>query len=128
MSNKATNVVSCLMKSPAGLILVQDHVKIGGITIPSGAVEDDESIIEAMRRELREELNVDLDSLKIHRVTEHEHDEIHTIEHRFHVEVGDVFFYENMEPEKHNWVKFLTMDELDNYDGNKSVILESALA
>ncbi|AUR81075.1 MutT/NUDIX hydrolase [Vibrio phage Aphrodite1] len=50
--------VGALIKNAEGKLLIQNHKKIGGLTIPSGKLEDNERDVIGLTRELKEELGV----------------------------------------------------------------------
>lgn len=51
-------VCGAILRTSEGSVLLQDHVKSGMWSIPVGRVEEDEHPLEALCRELREELGI----------------------------------------------------------------------
>ena len=55
----------CMIEDEKGNVLVQDRVKSWkGITFPGGKIELAESIIDSVKREIKEETNLTLNSMK----------------------------------------------------------------
>ncbi|QCW23164.1 MutT/NUDIX hydrolase [Vibrio phage USC-1] len=50
--------VGALIKNAEGKLLIQGHKKIGGLTIPSGKLDENERDVVGLARELKEELGV----------------------------------------------------------------------
>lgn len=91
-----------------GKILIQKHVKLGKLSLPSGKIDKGETPPAAMRREILEELGVS--KARIHDCKIYKHKEINTVEYNYIVELYEDWY--NAEPEKHEWIDWLTPDEI----------------
>lgn len=119
--------VSCIISFPNGDILIQDHVKLGKLTIPSGGMEYGETHMQAIARELREELGIEDRDINLLSCITVENPELANRngwrEYRFHAIVDDSFQWHNAEPEKHKWIERMSFDDIDSTSRELSVIL-----
>ena len=91
-----------------GKILIQKHVKLGKLSLPSGKIDKGEVPPFAMKREILEELGVNKASIRDCKI--YKHKEINTVEYNYLVELHEDWY--NAEPEKHEWIDWLTPDEI----------------
>lgn len=56
----------CLVYDDSNNILLQDRIKNDwpGLNLPGGHIKDNETAIESVRREIKEETNIDLDNIE----------------------------------------------------------------
>ena len=96
------------------MVLVQDHVKSGCWTIPVGKAESGETYLEAITRELKEELNLNVQSGRL-RLEKEQYCEgvgatvLHVV---YDIEVSNLEELTNLEPEKHREVRWMSIGEL----------------
>ena len=96
------------------MVLVQDHVKSGCWTIPVGKAEKAETPLEAITRELWEELGLIVIKGKC-LIDVERYCEVHGAVVRqivFEIEVSNAGGWENKEPEKHREVRWMEIREL----------------
>ncbi|HHW71526.1 MAG TPA: NUDIX domain-containing protein [Clostridiales bacterium] len=96
------------------LLLLRERAPEAGCwSIPGGKVELFETIEEAIKREVKEELGVDIDIIELLGVTDHivETEEVHWVAPTFLANIvgGQV---RNMEPKKHEEVKWFSVEAL----------------
>ena len=109
MMEESKDAVSCLIIYPSGNVIIQEHTKTGMLTIPSGTIEYDELPGDAIVRELKEELGIEVDARTDFAMVElFTHPKLlgqdgHR-EFRYILQVNDDFVYHNAEPEKHPWM------------------------
>lgn len=96
--------------------LILSHKKYNQLTFPIGKVKDDQSIVEAMIVENREELGVDVENymevLQFQREYEVDGKEIPDKIHIFKI-VKYNGTPKNVEPKKHDWIKWMTRSEIE---------------
>ncbi|BAW98381.1 hypothetical protein [Vibrio phage pTD1] len=104
--------VGALIKNEEGKILIQMHVKIGGYTVPSGKLEDGETLEEGLRRELLEEIGVsDLTILGEYHHWFNNYTFLGDVEQTiFAVELHEE--PRNMEPDRHPFLGWMSPDEI----------------
>ncbi len=126
--------VSMVIRDPKGRILIQNHVKLGRLTIPSGKIELGEIPIDALKREMKEELGITISThnLPLPRILHHSElisdtKAMGPIEVRYEVEVDDSFTFTNEEPDKHTWIKFMELDEIKESYIKPSILLAHVL-
>lgn len=121
--------VSAVLRFPNGDIIIQDHVKLGKLTIPSGAVEEGECVKDAIARELKEELGIMIavDSEPTHITHPELHGKSGFNEYRFTFDVQDNFQWGNPEPNKHLWIERMSINTVNRSRNGKSLILLSLL-
>ena len=91
-----------------GKILIQKHVKLGKLSLPSGKIDKGETPPAAMCREILEELGVSKARIRDCKI--YKHKEINTVEYNYIVDLYEEWY--NAEPEKHEWIDWLTPDEI----------------
>ena len=100
------------------MVLVQDHVKSGCWTIPVGKAEEGETPLEAISRELQEELGLRV--IKgVCLLDIEQYCEVHGAVVRqvvFDIEVSNIGEWVNREPEKHREVRWMVVGELAGKD------------
>ena len=96
-------------------ILMMDHVKFNFWTIPIGKVKSHETVIEGLKTEMKEELNIDVTNQKLITIWKRTFNwrgkRIKTENHLFKINSwrGRI---RNNEPKKHRSIKFMTIDEI----------------
>ena len=124
-------IVSAVIKFPNGDLLIQNHVKIDGLTLPSGGIEENESPLLAIAREMSEEIDVDISDLMLESIVPILseviiHPELSdTEETRFTFNVEDDFTWSNIEPDKHKWIRRLSLDDIKESDIPESIVLSN---
>lgn len=106
------HTVGAIIFNYEGKILIQDHVKIGGLTLPSGKLDAGEDPVEGLKRELREELDVGCVLVSNLLLSWEEHfEELGDVKQHLY---GVVIDKEptNVEPEKHPSLQWLTPKEI----------------
>ena len=108
-----SNIVSGII-TKGDKVLVLHHGKVGAYTFPVGKVEEDESLLEALKRELWEELGIHITKatrLYSGEIVKEKKDSIFTI---FKV---DEYEEEptNKEPHKHKTIEWVNRQQLLNY-------------
>lgn len=106
-----------------GKLLVQEHKKTGLLTVPSGSVEPNETPLEALHREMQEELGVGIHSVKFIRRTTRAWLQVE--EFMYRVELDGPWV--NAEPEKHPWMGELPVKNIVHHPLGKTEMLKSAL-
>ncbi|MCY6960012.1 NUDIX domain-containing protein [Clostridium brassicae] len=97
------------------LLLREKSPELGCWSIPGGKVEMFETVEDAIKREVKEELDVEVEIIKLITVTNHIiwQEKAHWVAPTFLTKVvsGQV---KNVEPEKHKEVRWFSIDELPN--------------
>lgn len=106
-----------------GKLLIQNHVKLGRLTVPSGSVEEGESPRDALVREMWEELNITQMAITKEEVVEHS--EIGSTEYRYHVEIFEEPI--NAEPEKHSEMMWMSKRNIVGHKLQSSLILADVI-
>lgn len=106
-----------------GKILIQNHVKLGRLTVPSGSVEEGEEPIDALVREMWEELNIT--KMAVTKTAVIEHKEINSTEYRYHVEIFEEPV--NAEPEKHSELMWMSKRDVVAHELQPSLILADVM-
>jgi ADP-ribose pyrophosphatase YjhB (NUDIX family) len=107
--------VAAVIEDERGDILMQEHVKFGFWTIPVGKVKTGQSIADALREEVAEECNVQIEKYRELVVTDffyvREGNEVRVTSHLFEVlnHSGEM---KNLEPTKHKQQLFLSVEEI----------------
>ena len=95
------------------LLLREKAPEAGYWSIPGGKVELFETLEDAIKREVKEELDIDIELIDLVGVTDHivEAEEAHWVAPTFLAEIvgGQV---KNMEPSKHGGVRWFPIDDL----------------
>ena len=123
--------ICAVIRNEENKILVEDHVKIGGLCLPGGkneAGEDDET---ALKRELKEELGIDTESVDFSKRI-YFHDIPYPVGTGEVVDFDQYFFIvnsftgtrENKEPEKHKELLWLSEEELLSKDNVSTILRE----
>lgn len=96
------------------LIKKNDHQKIGAGAwmLPGGTLEWGENTSESLVREIKEETNLDISSLSLVTNRKMLLSDTHWVGNYFLGSVIDVSVLQNNEPEKHEEVKFISVDDL----------------
>jgi len=98
-----------------GKVLMMDHVKFNFWTIPIGKVKTNESVIEGLKNEVKEELDIvviDYKLLNIWKRTFLWHGKkVKTENYLFKINKWNGRI-KNNEPHKHRAIKFMTIDEI----------------
>ncbi|MCP5143807.1 MAG: NUDIX domain-containing protein [Gammaproteobacteria bacterium] len=124
------HVVAAVIRSPAGEILIArrpGHVREGGLwEFPGGKCEPDESAIDALRRELNEELGINIQSAMPLIQVRHHYDYLDLL--------LDVFVVERWHGEAHGRegqeVRWVSAAELGHYEfpaANRPIVLAASL-
>lgn len=95
--------------------LIQDHVKHNMLTFPVGKAKPNETPLDCLKTEFNEELGIRVTNAKklfdFTKIYDFNGKKVKIKCHMF-----DVLSYtgkiENKEPEKHRWMKFMTLDEV----------------
>lgn len=118
---------------PHGKILVEKHRRTNSINVPGGKMEPGETELECLKRELKEEVNINVTKTRFlydfsftFNYTNDPTDYLCT-DHLYLVEDFEGT-PSNMEREKHEFVKFASIEELMLYDGELSKILNRFIA
>lgn len=110
-------------------ILILDHNKFNIKTVPVGKIEKDESIVNALHREIREEIGVEFDNeiLLADSYVRYENIE-RSFEYVFVVNTKDIKGKpKNMEPEKHSdmyWVPINKLSEIGKLGTATHIFME----
>jgi 8-oxo-dGTP pyrophosphatase MutT (NUDIX family) len=116
--------VSAIFTSLKGEVLVMDHVKAGSITIPVGKGDDGETPEQAIVREMKEELGVEITEMSCEQIGwkdgrnpifDHDHFVFTVIEYK-----GAIV---NLEPTKHRWVKFASKKAILDFITDSSTMV-----
>lgn len=122
-----------IVKNEEGLICIQLHKKLDCYTLPGGKCDEGEIALDAIFRELKEELGIDV--LSCQKLFYHDFIGIEYPAHSGNMQdfrhtyfniisyAGEVV---NMEPEKHPELIWLTIEEIKNLD-KKSWVLQEYL-
>ena len=122
-----------IIKDKNGYVLLEYHLKTNGYNLPGGKLDKGEKPADALIRELKEELNIDVSKDDIQYLFTDSFEGTYPdfgdtiIEFRCHI--FEVKFYkgeiENMEPEKHPALIYFKLDTIaDDDDIPKSKILK----
>lgn len=111
--------VAAVIRNKEGKILMMDHVKFNFWTIPVGKVKPEETVVEGLCVELKEEINilplnykeVDVNSTVYNRNGK----EVTVIQHIFEIEEYEGGLCNN-EPDKHRSIKWMSEEEIMNCD------------
>jgi ADP-ribose pyrophosphatase YjhB (NUDIX family) len=107
--------VAAVIENERGDILMQEHVKFGFWTIPVGKVKASQSITDALREEIAEECNVQIEKYRELVVKDflyvREGNEVRVISHLFEV-INYTGEMKNLEPAKHKQQLFLPIEEI----------------
>ena len=124
-SAKVVNVVAGLVYRNGKLLVCQRRA--GGAfplkwEFPGGKVEDREADIDALRRELREELTIEMrEALLVYQHT-HRYPDGPTVSLRFYFIDGFDGEAQNMVFEKISWVKVADLEHIDFLEGDRPII------
>lgn len=121
-------VVSALiLNETEDKVLVEDHIKCSMITFPIGKVEPGEDLIEALKREIKEETDLDILEAELY-CPEFESDMyingklVRTYQNLFKVKwTGSP---KNMEPNKHRDIFWMPITDLLAYEDHMSFVCE----
>lgn len=104
--------VGVIIRNQDGKILVQDHVKRGFITCPIGTVEHGELHLDAMIRELKEELGIEAGEMSLLLSCNVRCGDIWVDTHIFELQTyrGEIT---NKEPHKHRSLMWYSKEELN---------------
>lgn len=108
-----------------GKILIQDHIKLNLWTVPVGKVEPGDTIENTLKKELREELGININTRSLEKIGQVKRDysrggilvPITSTVFIVHDYSGIV---KNMEPHKHRSLKWVTLDELKKINKKKT--------
>jgi 8-oxo-dGTP diphosphatase len=105
-------VISGIIRNEEGKILMLDHKKTGMWTIPVGKVEPGESIIDALYRELEEEVNIKVQGYESVNDFTRAFPQGETRTFVFNIEryTGEV---KNNEPHKHLNMRWMAIEEIE---------------
>lgn len=106
-----------------GKLLVQEHKKTGKLSIPVGSVEPGETPLEALQREVWEELGVRVAKATFIKKTYQEC--LDVMEYLYRVELHGQWI--NKEVEKHPWMGELPLKNIMHYPLEHTEVLKSAL-
>lgn len=112
--------IGAIILNEKGELLVQDHIDIGGLTVPSGKMEPGEHPTVALKREIREELGVGINY--IHKPVFAWTSNIESLGLVHHILFAITLDGEpkNMEPKKHRSLDWRSLDYLENTTEYKS--------
>lgn len=100
-------------------ILIQDHIKLDFYTIPIWKIKSWENINEVVKNEVYDETWISIN--KFEEVCSWEYDfdydlkKIRILNHIFLVSNRN-WVINNKEPSKHRWIKFLSIEEIQNFE------------
>ena len=107
--------VAGILRDEDGNILIQNHNKFKFNTLPVGKAKPDESALQALKTEMREELGVNVQKAKLVGRKTFTYDR-KGIPVDVDLHVFDVEKYRgtpvNAEPEKHKWIKFMSPEKV----------------
>ena len=85
---------------------------------PGGKINRDESKEEALKREIKEELNADIDVIDFLTTVEYDYPEFHLTMHTYicSLESDTKFVYHNQNELEHDNIVWLDKEDLDNLD------------
>jgi ADP-ribose pyrophosphatase YjhB (NUDIX family) len=96
-------------------ILMMDHVKFNFWTVPIGKAEKNETVIQALKKEMKEELNINVLKFKLITIWKktfiNAGKRIKTENYLYLVENYSGTMRNN-EPKKHRSIKYMTIDEI----------------
>ncbi len=107
--------ISAIIKDTKGRILMQEHVKYGFWTMPTGKVQQNQNIIEGLKQEIFEECNIEVLECKeiFYKVYEYIRigKKVKVFIHLFEIikYSGEI---KNREPHKHKQQLFLEIEEI----------------
>jgi len=116
---KSHQACAAIIKDSENRILMLDHIKLKFWTIPIGKVSLTEKVEEGLRKELREEVNIEIKDFKIIKSYEKIYlrtkNKIRVLTKCYLFEIlnydGSI---KNNEPDKHKSLKFMSLDEIEN--------------
>ena len=105
-------------------ILIMKHNKFNTLAIPMGKCEDDESPLEGLKREMKEELDIDVKDATLIKRKEFEVDRGQIIK------INNYLFLinriegkiKNLEPKKHEWIKMIDIEDFINIESNTQLV------
>lgn len=117
------------MKQTVGIVIINQadrilalwHNKCDAVSIPSGGVDEGETVMSAAIRELQEEtgLEVTASQLELVETKVYNYPSGNQAEHNLFVldsKVLDNNLPINAEPHKHEWLHFVTFDEMNSFN------------
>lgn len=126
MSNHQV-VGALIFNETKDMVLVEDHVKCNMLTFPIGKVEPDEELISALKREIKEETDLDILEAELYcpefeRYMKRNDKIVISYQNLFLVKwAGEP---KNMEPNKHRSLFWMPVKELLAYEGHMSFVCE----
>ena len=108
------DAVAAVIRDSQGRVLILDHVKFNLPTIPIGKAHTDQAPVDALKEEMKEELNIVVQECQEVANSLIEYDEDRNVLLRFHI--FNVLKYSgelrNLEPAKHRGFEFKSIDEI----------------
>ena len=124
-ANKVINVVAALIYQNGKLLVCQRRAE-GAFPLkwefPGGKVEEREADIDALRRELREELTIEMRAAVLVYQHTHRYPDGPTVSLRFYFIHGFDGEAQNMVFEKVSWVKVADLEHMDFLEGDRPII------
>lgn len=117
--------VAAIIVNEEGKVLVQHHNKTKTVLLVSGKMENQETPMEALKRELREETGVTEFSVFGNYTFYDENCKVNC--HTFYVEILNGIPV-NLEKHKHKWQDYKSRKEIAEYDLPAATCLELALS
>lgn len=124
---------SAIVMNDKGEILVLEHKRTKRLSVPGGKISSNETVEEALIREVKEEANIDINDYKFL------YDFIFSFQYQDTKQIllcQDYLYYitsytgkiNNNEPNKHSFLKFMSINDIMKYKGEKSKILSYYIA